>query len=291
MSRPLRIHLPGGFYHVTLRGNHQQAIFAIDADRIRLNEILAGALDRYAAHLHAYCWMTNHLHFLIRVGDAPLGFVMRQVASEYARAYQRKLKTTGHLFERRYHARVVDAESYLLRVLRYIHLNPVEARLAESADLYRWSSHHAYAGRRVEPWLDTDFALGMLSANLRDAIAAYLRFMECCEPDAGYPLDEVAPLPVTKEPKARPLQSPRTTRREQEPQSLTALIEEACRRFETTIEQLHADCRDRYLMQVRGWIARRAIAGKIANLSQIARALGRDRATLRHAMKHCPEEA
>jgi REP element-mobilizing transposase RayT len=287
MSRPLRIHLPGGFYHVTLRGNHQQAIFAIDADRLRLNEIVAAALERYAAQLHGYCWMTNHLHFLLRVGDVPLGVVMRQIASTYARAYQRKLETTGHLFERRYHARVVDAEAYLLQVLRYIHRNPVEAGLAKSPGQYRWSSHHAYAGRRVEPWLVTDFALRMLAARRDHAVAAFSRFLDCSEGDSSYPLDHVPPTP--QDPLSRPPQAPPTARLE--PHSLTALIEEACRRFETTLEQLYSDSRDLYLMQVRGWIVRRALVGKIANLSQIARALGRDRATLRHAMRRYPDEA
>lgn len=287
MARPLRIHLPGGFYHVTLRGNHQQAIFAIDADRLRLNELLVDALDRYGAQLHGYCWMTNHLHFLIRVGDAPLGFVMRQIASRYARGFQRKLQTTGHLFERRYHARIVDAEAYLLRVLRYIHMNPVEAGMARSADQYRWSSHHAYAGRCIEPWLVTEFALGMLGSCRADAIAAYLQFMECAA-ESGYPLDETEPTPPSRKSAGR--EPPATRAAGHQFASLTALIDEACRRFGTTLEQIHSECRDVYLMQVRGWITRQAIAGKIANLSQIARALGRDRATLRHAMERYPDE-
>ena len=85
MPRPLRIHVPGGFYHVTLRGNHRQDIFHHARERSLLNIIVARALEKHQAGLHAFCWMTNHLHFLIRIGEAPLGRLMQQIASEYAR--------------------------------------------------------------------------------------------------------------------------------------------------------------------------------------------------------------
>jgi putative transposase len=288
MSRPLRVHLRGGFYHVTLRGNHQQPIFHIDGDRQRLDEIVAGALETYAARLHAYCWMTNHLHFLIQVSDDPLGSVMRQIASAYARAFQRKLQTTGHLFERRYHARIVDVESYLLRLLRYIHLNPVVAGMARVAGDYRWSSHHAYAGTQAVPWITTDFALKMFGSPRSEAVAAYLLFLNCDLADAAYPLDEPASSCPPERKPDRTFVGKGT--QSQDAQSLAELLDEACRRFGTTVEQLRSESRDQYLIQVRAWIARRALERKIANLSQIARMLGRDRTTLRSAMQRYPRE-
>ena len=125
MPRRLRIHVPGGFYHVTLRGNHQQPIFERDEDRWLLNLIVARALDRHDARLHAYCWMGNHLHLLLQVGVSHLGMPMRQIAAEFARAIQLRMATTGHFFERRYHATLIEA-----------------------TDGYPWSSHHAYLGER-----------------------------------------------------------------------------------------------------------------------------------------------
>jgi REP element-mobilizing transposase RayT len=283
--------LPGGFYHTTLRGNHQQAIFRNDTDRLRLNEIVARALGTYGARLHAYCWMTNHLHFLIQIGDEPLGTVMRQIASDYARAFQRAIPTTGHLFERRYHARIVGAEPYLLALLRYVHLNPVAAGIVKFAHEYRWSSFHGYAGRRSEAWLTTGFLLAMFSNNRAEAIAAFLSFMDC-DTAAENEVGRTPAVPLDADFTSKWQAPARGTRKHQlrAPQSLDALIEEACRRFETTVQQLHGESRDPYLMRVRGWIAKRALSDRVANLSQIARALGRDRATLRYAMRRYPNE-
>ena len=169
MPRRLRIHLANGFYHVTLLGNHQQAIFHTVQDRQLLNVIVAESIERHAAQVHAYCWMTNHLHLLVRVSDEPLGHVMRLIASKYAKAFQRKLDTSGHLFERRYFARLIDGDAYLMAVLRYIHLNPVAAGLTPSAAEYPWSSHHAYGGGSAESWLTMDFVLALFGS---DRIAA-----------------------------------------------------------------------------------------------------------------------
>ncbi len=90
--------------------------------------------------------MTNHLHLLMQVQDVPLSNPMRNIASEFARAMQRKLETTGHFFERRYHASLVDTDAYLLELIRYTHLNPVRAGIVAQPALYPWSSHHAYVG-------------------------------------------------------------------------------------------------------------------------------------------------
>jgi REP element-mobilizing transposase RayT len=125
MARRLRLHVPGGFYHVTLRGNHQQPIFFAATDRDLLNRIVAEAIAELRARIHAFCWMTNHVHLLVQVSDEPLGRLMHRIASKYARTVQARIATTGHLFERRYHAALVDTDRYLIAVLRYIHLNPV----------------------------------------------------------------------------------------------------------------------------------------------------------------------
>ena len=112
MPRPPRIHVGGGFYHVTLRGNHAQPIFFQPADRVTLESIVADTIPRCGARVHAYCWMTNHIHLLVQVGEIPLGRVILRIASRYARTVQARLYTTGHLFERRYHSVLVDADAY-----------------------------------------------------------------------------------------------------------------------------------------------------------------------------------
>lgn len=102
MSRRPRVHVSAGIYHVTLRGNHRQPIFFEPEDRQLLEDFLAQSLRRFDCRIHAYCWMTNHLHMAVQIGHIPLGDFVRHLASRYARAVQRRTPTTGHLFERRY---------------------------------------------------------------------------------------------------------------------------------------------------------------------------------------------
>src|SRR3954447_17104786 len=140
MPRALRLHVPGAMYHVTLRGNHRQNIFFSPADRQLMSDLFAEVIERFGARVYAYCYMTNHIHALIQVSETPLGRIMLRVAGRYARQTQAKLHTTGHLFEKRYYPVLIDADEYLLELLRYVHLNPVRARMVDAADEYPWSS-------------------------------------------------------------------------------------------------------------------------------------------------------
>jgi REP element-mobilizing transposase RayT len=287
MARRKRIHLANGFYHVTLRGNHLQPLFESDGDRHLLNAIVARAIERYETRVHAYCWMTNHLHFLMQVGASPLGGVMRHIASGYARAFQGKLDTTGHLFERRYFARLVSADSYLLALLRYIHLNPVKAGIAAAPADYPWSSHRAFCGGWREQWLTTDFALSLFGSHRGAAQGAYRKFME--DGDPGWePEDEDSPLEtslrITEESRVM-VAAPSTPGA-----SLDSLITEACQRFGLTPARLLSPTRAPQLVLARGWISREALDRHLATLSDVSRALGRDRATLRHAMRQLAHE-
>ncbi|MGH8175253.1 MAG: transposase [Steroidobacter sp.] len=117
-------------YHVTARGNHRRDIFFKHADRQTLDSIMAGALSHTGARVHGYCWMTNHVHMLVQVSEQPPGRLMQRVGARFARCIQKEFHTTGHLFENRYHAVLVDVDSYFLELLRYIHLNPPRARIA-----------------------------------------------------------------------------------------------------------------------------------------------------------------
>jgi putative transposase len=283
----MRIHLPGGFYHVTIRGNHQQDIFVADSDRGLLNAIVERSLVRHTAQLHAYCWMSNHLHLLVRVSVAPLGHVMRDIASNYARAFQTRVPTTGHLFERRYHATLIDADAYLLEVLRYIHLNPVAAGIVRHVSAYRWSSHHAYASGRHASWLTTDFALAMFAPTRARAHAAYCRFVDATSIAA---FDEsllgTAAVLGTEQFVAS-ISAPAVRRKPK--QSLADLAADACVKFAISPALLVSAARTRQVIEARAWISRQAVERGIANLSAVARFLGRDRATLRHAMKQYGE--
>jgi REP element-mobilizing transposase RayT len=283
MPRRPRIHVPGAFYHVTLRGNHRQDIFFAPADRELLEKISAEVIERYRARIHAYCWMTNHVHLLMQVSDVPLGRLMLRIASGYARTVQARLHTSGHLFERRYHALLIDADEYLLEAVRYIHLNPVRAHMVATAAAYHWSSHLDYLAQRTQSWVSTDFALRLFHTDREAAIAAYRRFM-----DEG--LDESSDFEAAILDERRSVQFPATPPIDscqlKSRKSLAELIDEACQKFGVTPQVLASTCRHRAVTHVRAWIAHRAIMLGVASLSRVARAFDRSEASLRESVKH-----
>jgi REP element-mobilizing transposase RayT len=151
MPRKPRLRVPGGVYHVILRGNNRQALFHSDADRCGLETLIAKGLIRYWCWVHAYCWMTNHLHLAVQVADQSLLSFVQYVSSRYARRFTHCYGRTGYLFERRHRALLVDDETYLLMLVRYIHQNPVEAGLVSRATSYRWCSHRTYLVDSTRP--------------------------------------------------------------------------------------------------------------------------------------------
>jgi REP element-mobilizing transposase RayT len=252
-----------------------------------LNEIVAEVLDRYLARLHAYCWMTNHIHLLIQVGDTPLGRLMLRIASRYARKLQARFKTTGHLFERRYHAILVDADNYLLELLRYIHLNPLQAGIVKSPVDYPWSSHHAYVGSRNEPWVTTQFALSMFHHDLQTAINAYQRFVLSTSTTAlTSPLQQCNPndprilgsdtFVASLNNKAWQPKSQKT---------LDDILNEACAQYSVNRYALFSSNRQRHLTVARAWVAHQAITVNISSLAQVARLFNRGEASLRESVK------
>jgi REP element-mobilizing transposase RayT len=178
MPRKPRLHVPGGLYHVILRGNSRQAIFFDDADRSRWEAQLAEGLCRYGHRVHAYCWMTNHIHMAVQCRVKPVAQLMRFVASGYARSTNRKMGRSGHLFERRHRLVLVSANSYLKQLVRYIHQNPVRAGMVDDLAAYRWSSHSAYVGAGKPDWLTVDWVLSMFAESELIARQRYCAFVQ-----------------------------------------------------------------------------------------------------------------
>jgi putative transposase len=277
MPRKPRLHVPGGLYHAILRGNHRQVIFQDEGDHLTFEDILATALSRYAAGLHAYCWMPNHVHLAVQVGEAPLGRLMQLLASRYARRKQREIPTTGHLFERRYRAKLVQTDRYLLALVRYIHLNPVRAGLTADPAAYRWSSHRAYMGLAPTGRLLVEPALDLLAGSRVVAAGAYLKYMgEDPSPDE---LVHIHPSmhPPRREGVAQPLPTgePEATSRD-----LEAIVLEVAGEFGVADAAIRSDRRLHVLVRARTEIARRALREGVATLSQVATRLGRSPSTL-----------
>jgi REP element-mobilizing transposase RayT len=174
MARKPRIHFPGAFYHVILRGNGKQDIFFEDEDRYRFYLLLQEGVERFRHRIHAFCLMSNHVHLVVQVEDIPLSRIMQNLSFRYTRWVNWRHGRSGHLFQGRYKAVLVDGDSYLLELVRYVHLNPVRARVVTSAEEYPWTGHKAYCGEEIIPWLCTDMTLKMLSAKRNKAIHAYM---------------------------------------------------------------------------------------------------------------------
>ena len=285
--RPLRLHVPGGFYHVTLRGNHRQPIFFSDADRDTLDCIVAEALDKAGARLHAYCWMTNHLHLLVQVAEVPLGRLLLRVAARYARKIQSDMQTTGHLFERRYHGVLVDASSYLLTLLRYIHANPVVAGIVDDPADYPWSSHRNYLGLRYQAWVTTDFALAVLSRNRVTARRLYGELMENRE-EQLWGQGELQTHPDNSQVLGSDdflMRATKCSRVRQPRISFEQLMDECASRFDVSASDLVSLRRDRRLSAARAWLSHEALSRKVDSVSGIARRLGRSDTAIRRLLE------
>jgi putative transposase len=146
MARPLRIEFAGALYHVTARGNAQSNIFDDDNDRQQFLSLLQNTVDRYDWYCHAYCLMDNHYHLLIETNTPSLSKGMKLLNGTYTQYYNRQHKRVGHVFQGRFKAILVQKDSYLLELARYIALNPVRARMVRSAKDWPWSSYRATAG-------------------------------------------------------------------------------------------------------------------------------------------------
>ena len=129
MTRPLRIEYPGAYYHVVNRGNNQENIFKNDRDREKFIEYLERATDRFSTIIHSYCLMDNHYHLLVETLEANLSLSMQWINVSYATYFNRKRGRRGHLFQGRFKEILIDADDYLKHLSRYIHLNPVRAKM------------------------------------------------------------------------------------------------------------------------------------------------------------------
>ena len=176
MPRPLRLDTAGNVTHVVARGNERRPLFRDDTDRERYLELLADSCSRHGARVLAYCLMPNHVHLALQTGPVPVSRVVHAVHSRYAQHFNRRYTRSGHLFQGRFQGFVVDRDAYLLEVVRYIHRNPVKARLATRPEDFPWSSHRHYLGT-APAWLATGEALSLLAGSRPKARRLFQEFV------------------------------------------------------------------------------------------------------------------
>jgi REP element-mobilizing transposase RayT len=178
MARPLRIEFDGALHHVMARGNARAAIFLDDADRAEYVDQLFRVAERFDWLVWAYCLMGNHYHLLIETPSGGLSRGMRELNGVYTQGFNRRHGRVGHLLQGRFKAVLVDKDSYLLELSRYIVLNPVRARLVGTAGEWRWSSYQGVMGKaKAAPQLAVANTLALFSAHDGAARRAFARFV------------------------------------------------------------------------------------------------------------------
>src|SRR5713226_703579 len=151
MQKP-RLEIEGGLYHIITRGNNRQLILGSDDDYLKMLLLLAQQKAKLPFYLYAYCLMPNHIHLLVERQDDSISRVMQRVLTGYSQYHNRKYRKVGHLLQGRYKAILCQSDQYLAELVRYIHLNPVRAKMVRRPEDFHYSSHRAYLGLD-EAWL------------------------------------------------------------------------------------------------------------------------------------------
>lgn len=193
MARPQRIEYEGAVYHVAVRGNERQAIFRDDADRAYFVRVLAESVQPFDVRLYLYCLMTNHVHLVVETPRANLGRFMHRVQTAYTVHFNRR--------QGRYGAWLVERDAYMLRLSRYVHLNPVFLKSVRSRPVrervallrrYPWSSYRSYIQRSGRlPFVDYGPVLSMIQMEAAGQADAYRRFVEAALRDIDAAFIEV----------------------------------------------------------------------------------------------------
>ncbi len=178
MARPLRLEYKGAIYHISARGNERKRIFFSEADYSKFKDYMTEAMEKYRCIFHCYVLMGNHFHLIIETPEANLSKVMHYISSSYTTYINIKKGRSGHLFQGRYKSILVDKDSYLVELSRYIHLNPVRAGTVERAEDYPYSSYNSYISRKEENIVATALLLGMLSKDKGEAKRSYRAYVE-----------------------------------------------------------------------------------------------------------------
>jgi len=179
MSRPLRIEFPDAWYHVMNRGRRGEDIFSGPEDFAAFVALLKESAEQWHVRVGAYSLLPNHYHILLQTPLGNLSRFMRHLNGVYTQRYNRAHACDGPLFRGRYKAILIEEDSYLLELIRYIHRNPLKAGIVDNLDQYAWSSHHDYlsAENQLSSWLYKDFLLAMLSQDVGKQRDCYLQFV------------------------------------------------------------------------------------------------------------------
>lgn len=175
MPRRARAQSPTGIYHVIMRGINRQDIFDDKEDRRKFLEKLAYYKEICGYKIYAYCLMDNHIHILIQELNEPLSTSIKRISSSYVMWFNKKYERCGHLFQERFRSEVVETDRYFLTVLRYIHQNPVKAKIAEDASKFPWSSYNEFI-LKEHYLVDKEYVLKIFGGTSEKAVIGFSEF-------------------------------------------------------------------------------------------------------------------
>ena len=178
MARPLRIEYAGAVYHVTSRGDRREAIYLDDEDRVLWLELFGLVCERFNWRCHAWVLMDNHYHIVVETVEGNLSKGMRQLNGVFTQKHNKRHHRVGHVFQGRFKGILVDKESYLLELSRYVVLNPLRARMVKQLGHWKWSSYRSMIGKSKTPnWMETDWILGHFGRHRKTAVTRYIDFV------------------------------------------------------------------------------------------------------------------
>ena len=181
MPRIARLDTPGLLHHVMIRGIERRKIFNDDTDRENFIERLSTLLPETQTQCYAWSFLSNHAHFLLRSGPSGIAALMRRLLTGHAVYYNRRYKRHGQLFQNRYKSIVCQEDAYLLELVRYIHLNPLRAKVVadlKGLDTYSYCGHSALTGKKKRGWQDIEYVLSYFGKRNTDARKRYLSYVE-----------------------------------------------------------------------------------------------------------------
>jgi putative transposase len=181
MPRIARLDTPGLLHHIMIRGIERRKIFWDDDDRENFIERLSKLLPETKTRCYAWAFMPNHAHFLLRSGPAGIPTFMGRLLTGYAGYFNRRHKRHGQLFQNRYKSIICQEDIYLAELVRYIHLNPLRAKIVsglKELDGYPYSGHSALMGRKEREWQDTEYILGFFGKRMDKARKGYHSYVQ-----------------------------------------------------------------------------------------------------------------
>ena len=292
MARKRRLIEAGYCYHVMVRGNGGQEIFKDDADRSRFCLLLQYAKEKHALNIHGFCLMGNHVHLVVQPRTSDLSSGMHSLTFRYAQHFNMKHDRRGYLYQGRYKSIMVQSGIYLLRLLRYVHLNPVRAGIVRHPEEFAWSSHLAYLGSKEYVWLNRSLVLDAFGEEKGvENLLRYTQMDDNVIRDETLEIRKAVRLGVYGDPEFieewRPKLSEDWTEESLHKVSPASIAELVCCHLDITLEEIRSENRSKQLVEARALMASLNQKLKAGSMADLGRCIARDPTSLARLAKKC----